>query len=222
MPMTYAEFKTYLSTFLWRDNDTVLSNNLDKLIRMADAELNRKLNIQRREVTVSITVTGEDHSLPSDFYQVISLSNLDTARQRKFGSMAASTFQHIMELREATNSTYIEPFYYAQRAASANTLFLVGPFSVTSSSTMQLQYRTAVPDYSTDDASWIEADYLDLYVYTVLFHAAVFTREEESIAFYKQLKDDAMLEALDEDARHVRFGGSPLHMKPTRHVPRRG
>jgi len=61
--MNYSEFKTYLSTFLWKQNDTDLANNLDSLIRMADGELNRVLDIQRRQKTLLIAPTTENYAL---------------------------------------------------------------------------------------------------------------------------------------------------------------
>ena len=134
--------------------------------------------------------------------------------------MKATSLNMIYEMRQAGDSAYVEPFYYVQRAASANTLYLVGPFSASNPGDFELQYRTSVPDFQTDDASWLEADYLDLYVYTVFKHCAIFLREDERIQQYAVLMTDALESALDEDKRKVQFGGSPLHMEPHHHVPR--
>lgn len=220
MAQTYAQFKTYLLDMLWNTNNTDLSNNLDKLIRMADNELNRKLDIQRREVTALIAPETQDYALPSDFYQMISLTNRQPTRQRRTGDMQVTTQSTVFEIRDAGDSAYIEPYYYVQRAASANTLYLVGPFSASNPGSFSLQYRTTVPDFETDDSSWLEADYLDLYVYTVFKHCAVFLREDERINMYAGLMSDALESALDEDKRKVQFGGSPLNMQPHHHVPR--
>lgn len=220
MAQTYSQFKDYILDFLWRQNDTDLSNNLDKIIRMADAELNRKLNIQKREVSTTIAPEQEDYLLPSDFYQMISLSNLQPERQRQRSEMRATTKQQISDLRARTDSQYIEPYYYVQRSDSGRVLYLVGPYSATNPGSFDLTYRTAVPDYETDDSSWVEEEYLDLYVYTVAKHVSVFLREEERIQFFSNLMNDALISALDEDKRMVQFGGSPLNMKPHRHVPR--
>jgi len=187
---------------------------------MADNELNRKLNIQRRQVSATIAPETEDFSLPSDFYQMVSLTNLQPERQRRNGEMQSSTFTLIQGMREAGDSQYIEPYYYAERAASANTLYLVGPFSAADPGSFAIQYRTTVPDFEGTDSSWLEADYLDLYVYAVFKHCAIFLREDERVATYNGYLTDAIESALDEDRREVQFGGSPLHMQPHRHVPR--
>tara|TARA_R110002095_G_scaffold110116_1_gene96377 strand:+ start:11504 stop:12178 length:675 start_codon:yes stop_codon:yes gene_type:complete len=219
MAQTYSEFKTYLTSMLWRQNDVDLANNLDKLIRMADSELNRKLDIQRREVTTTIAPEVEDFVLPSDFYQMVSLSNQQPTRQSRQGVMENSTFSNIQNTRIATSSTYIEPIYYAERSAAANTLYLVGPFSATDAGSFVIQYRAAVPDFEADDASWLEADFLDLYVYAVFKHCAIFLREDDRLQTYNALMGDALESTAYEDKHLLRFGGSPLRMQPHHYVP---
>ena len=72
--MTYQEFKDYLATFLWKDTDQVLIDNLDSLIKMADHELNRKLDITRREELYSVAHVGDKIDLPEDFSQLVDVS----------------------------------------------------------------------------------------------------------------------------------------------------
>jgi hypothetical protein len=221
MAMTYDNFKSFVYDFVWRQNDTDLANNMDNIIRMANAELNRKLDIQAREKAAILTPNNENPDLPDDFYQLISLSNLQPERQRKGGEMRLTSKSHIYDLRERTNSMYIEPVYYVTRGENlGGFLYLVGPFSASNPGSFNLTYREGVPDYQTTDSSWLEDNYLDLYLYTILKHVGVFLREEERINFYANLMQDALVSALDEDKRKVQFGGSPLNMKPVRHVPR--
>jgi len=223
MSQTYAQFKTYLATFLWRDGDTEFEANLDNLIKMADAELSRRLNIQRRNGSITIAPESETHSLPTDVQQLISVSNLQLTRQSsRINEMSLTSYSTILELRASTNSTHIAPYYYFERRDGvAPKLELVGPFSASNPGSMGVLYRTAIPDYSSEDASWVEDSYLDLYTYAVMKHAAVFSREEERIQFYVGLMEEALNTALQEDKHEVQFGGSPLYMKPHRPVPRR-
>lgn len=216
---TYSEFKDYVLDFCWRKNDVDLVANLDKIIRMADNELNRKLNVQRRELALTIAPETEDYALPADFRQVKSLTNLQTTRAARTTPMRVTSFAEIQRLRAVTLSRYVEPYYYVQRGPTQNTLFLVGPFSAENPGSLSLLYRTNVPDYQTADSSWVEQDYLDLYVYAVLKQVGVWLREDERIQQYAGLMMDALDSALEEDLHEVEFGGSPLDMKPTRYVP---
>lgn len=217
--MAYADFKTWLTTFLWKTNDTVLINNLDTLIKMAEAELNRTLAIQRRQVATTIAPETEDYSLPSDFQHIVSLSNLQPTRQAKSANMKLSTLHHIYDLRARTDSSYIEPYYCTVKREGSNTLYLVGPFSASNPGSFELEYRAAIPDFQTTDSSWVYDDYLDLYTYTALSHSSLFLREDERLGTWRGMKDEALVSALDEDKRYGQFGGSPMTMQPHRAVP---
>lgn len=217
--MSYSDFKTWLTTFLWKTNDTVLVNNLDKLIKMAEAELNRTLAIQRRQVTLTIEPEAEDYDLPDDFQHIVSLSNLQPTRQARSANMKLSTLHHIYDMRARTDSSYIEPYYCTVRRSDGNTLYLVGPFSAENPGKFELEYRASVPDFATDDTSWLYDDYLDLYTYTALSHSSLFLREDERLETWRGMKNEALLAALDEDKRYGQFGGSPMTMQPHRAVP---
>lgn len=218
MTMNYAAFKTYLRTFLWKDNDTVLASNLDTLIQMADAELNRALNIQRREITLLIAPETEDYELPVDFRSMVSLNNLNAGASK--GGFTNTTALDIYAKRRASSSSQVLPYYSVSQGAGAQKiLLLVGPFSVSDPGDLVLIYRANVPDFSAEDASWLETDFLDLYTYTILSHAAVFLREDERIPVWAAYKDKALASALEEDKHEVVFGGSPLKMTPHHKVP---
>ena len=217
--MNYAGFKTFLTDTLWRQNDIDLSNNIDTYITLAENELNRTLTIQQREVGVLIAPETEDYVLPTDFRQVISLANMQPERQMGDGPMMNTTMNNIMKTRADSGSTAIAPLYYAQRASAGNTLYLSGPFSADCAGSLMLQYRSGIPDFATDDASWLADDYLDLYMYTVFKHVAVFLREDERLQTYAAYAKAALDDILDEDLRQVRFGGSPLTMQNARQAP---
>jgi hypothetical protein len=214
--MDYAAFKTYLRTFLWKQNDTDLANSLDSLVLMAHAELNRRLDIQRREITLLIEPETEDYELPADFRQIVSVNNTALTSQSQFSS---TTQLDIYRQRQRTSSANIMPIYAtAQGAGNQKILRLVGPFSPTDPGSLILIYRANVPDFAVTDASWLEADFLDLYTYTVLSHTAPFLREDERIAVWMDFKEKAIMSAIEED-KHSVSHGSPMTMRPHRKVP---
>ena len=214
--MNYSEFKTYLSTFLWKQNDTDLANNLDSLIRMADGELNRVLDIQRRQKTLLITPETDDYALPADFRHMVSLSNLDDTASSAF------TMTTLIDLyrKRRTYAGRLGPYYAVdQDAGSQKLLRLVGPFSPTAPGSLVLVYRANVPDFEALNSSWLEADFLDLYTYAVLSQAAPFLREDERLAMWVEMKASAITSAIEEDRHQVVFGGSPMRMQPHHPVP---
>jgi hypothetical protein len=215
--MNYAAFKTYLRTFLWKQNDTDLANAMDSLIRMADGELNRVLDIQRRQKTVLIAPETEDYLLPADFRHMVSVNNSATTSESGF---ASTTLVDIYRKRQQTNSANIMPVYAVDQGAGAQKILrLVGPFSVDNPGSLVLVYRANVPDFAALDASWLETDFLDLYTYTILSHTAPFLREDERLQVWMAMKGAAIESALVEDKHHVVHGGSPMQMQPHRRVP---
>jgi len=215
--MDYASFKTFLSTFLWKQNDADLVASLDSLVRMADGELNRVLDIQRRQKTLLILPETEDYILPADFRHIVSVNDNTTTN---IGEMKSTTLLDIYKQRHDTSSARVMPFYAVDEGtAGAKILRLVGPFSASSPGNMTLVYRANVPDFADLDASWLEADFLDLYTYTILSHTAPFLREDERLQVWVGLKGEAIRTAIEEDKHQITHGGSPLQMRPHRHVP---
>lgn len=214
MAKTYAEFKTWLSTFLWKENDASLVASLDDLIRMADADLDRSLDIQRRNMTISIAPETEDYTLPSDFRHMISLTD---NRSRLGTAFDAAPVSYIYQLRAQTDSFRIMPYY----AIDQGTLRLVGPFSESDPGDLTLHYRASIPDYQTDDASWVEDEFFDLYTYAVLIQTAPFLREDERLPVWERRYVGALTSSVDESKRHIEHGGSPRHLQPHHPIPRR-
>jgi len=220
MAFDYATFKSYLATFLWKQDDADLVTNLDSLIRMANAELNTRLDVQRRQVTVTILPETQDYLLPADYRTMGLLSNNSIGNYLTTSDpkMRSTTLNDIYALR-ARGTEITQPFYAVDKNNGVDVLRLVGPFSTQNPGDFTLVYRTSVPDYQTTDASWVEDLYLDLYVYTVLSHTAPFLREDERIPVWAGMKAEALNYALEEDAHHMDHGGTPLQMQPHRQVP---
>ena len=216
MPLSYNQFKDYLTTFLWKSNDTTLVASMDSLIAMANAELSSKLNIQRRQQTALIAPESQDYVLPDDFRSMVSLTNAVPSGRDYI--MKSVTLSDLYQQR-ARSSGALSLIYAVDTAQAVPILRLVGPFSAGSPGSMVLVYRSAIPDYQVTDASWVADLYLDLYTYTVLSHAAPFLREDERVPIWVQMKGAALEAALMEDAHHINHGGSPLQMSPHRQVP---
>lgn len=221
MAQTYSEFKDYIQANLWRTNDTVLANNLDTIIAQADDELDKRTrSFQRRQETIVIAPESEDFDLTTevpDFQAIISLTN--NQRVSAGPEFKKTTQGHIYSLRTRSGSNHVMPYYSVDRAADSLILRLVGPFSATDPGDLTLFYRAGIPNYQSEDASWLEDEHLDLYLYTVLKHCAVFVREDDRVALYDGYADKAFGIADEDDKFNQVHGGTPLHMRPHRRVP---
>lgn len=214
--MDYAAFKSYMATFLWRSNDLDLVANLDSLIVMANHELNRVLDLQRRTVLTPFAVTSNSMPLPADFRSIKFVAPTGVYQSKP---LTMSTLSNVVALRNFPNATLKAlPVYALSKSGGVTTLELPLPAGVLSD-LLTLNYRTAVPDFAATNESWVCDDFLDLYVYTTLSHAAPFLREDDRIQIWDGMKNAALVSALDEDKSMIEFGGSPLEMKPHHFVP---
>ena len=224
MAKTYSAFKTYLINGLWRPNDSVLSANLDTLILQADDELDKLTrDFARRQKTVVIAPEAQDYDLTTnvtDFDAVQSLTNNQTSFYRDSGPRFHQTTPgHIYELRTKQVTPSIQPYYAVTKNDGTNYLNLVGPFSASDPGSFTLVYRRTIPDYASADASWLEDEYLNLYVYSVYKHCAVFLREDDRVKEFSDLQAYAYDLANADDKHNLQFGGTPLRMRPHRVVP---
>lgn len=77
---TYAEFQAYYLRTIWREGDTVFETDLPKLIKEAEARINRDL--RRHNITSSFVeenATEDSLELPGDFREMITVSIEDRA-----------------------------------------------------------------------------------------------------------------------------------------------
>lgn len=225
--MTYDEFKTYIQATLWRSNDTVLSANLDTIIRKADQELTKRTrHWERRRKTLQITPSSEDVDLSlyaPDFEAAVSVTNNQQSFYRDVGpNFERTTLNEIYAARArqipGTTST-LKPIYAVDRDDGDWKLRLVAPYSAESPGDLTLVYRICIPDYQTLNVSWLEEEYLELYEYTVLKHCALFVREDDRIQLYKGLADEAFTIGDEDNAHNLTLGGTPLKMRSHRAVP---
>ena len=204
--MTYEEFKTYLAGFLWKTNDLDLKNNLDSLILIATSELDRVLDITRREAfstyVFPATIVHATVPLPTDFKQMITASN------GRYTFKNNST-QQLMRQRISYTGP-LKPAYSITAENSQFALQLVG--AAQKDDTLDMVYRSKLPDYKADDVSWLADDYLDLLTYTVLKHCAPFLREDERVQTWATLATQAMQTVITEDRHNIAYGGADTHI----------
>jgi hypothetical protein len=189
MAFSYSDFKTFLTTFLWRDGDAVLIANLDSLIKMADAELNRIFKVEDRTVTADAEVIDNILTTPLDYREMRNLSMAGV------GSLTyASPLEFARE--EALSSGHFKPIF----TVSNNLIRLIGTFSGLTPVAATMVYYANLPDFKATGASWVADNYLDVYTYCALKH--------DRLMVWDGLYKAALQVALDENAQR-KYTGSP-------------
>lgn len=199
--MNYTQFKAYLLRFLWREGDTVLDADLDNIILMGHSRLNSDLRVEEMSLTQSATLQAESIPVPSGYLETRSLY---TPNRQATPLEYVSPHELFMQ-RVKTNSQRFLPIY----SHTGGTLEFCGPMSVENPETLTMTYYREVPDFATDDTSWLESKYLDLYTYACLMHTATYLRDDERLAVWQALYATTLESVLNSAVRR-KYAGSPL------------
>lgn len=199
MALTYTQFKDFIKRTVWRDGDTVLDSDLDNLINMAHAKLNRELRVNNMVTVTTDSIEAETLAVPTDFLELRSMMATSLAYQLTYIT------PHEMQTQRLKTQSAMAPFY---SIAGSNFLF-AGPMSASDAEPLQIIYYAEVPDYAVADASWLETDYLDVYTYAVLSEAGMYLREDARLPTWTNLYSMARDSANNAEIAR-KYAGSPL------------
>ena len=202
MSMTFQQFIDYLTTHLWKIGDSLVVNNLPTIIKTADAELNASFKVEDRNTIMEATAVSRRIQMPLDFRSMIALANpryggMTYRSQRLFST------DLINNMHGTPNGSY---------TVSGNSIYLTGSPSVDQPFDLVMIYYRNLPDFAVEDQSWMADKFLNVYLYCVLKHTATFLREDERLAVWTALYQEAFNLAMEENAHEVKFAGTPLKM----------
>ncbi len=199
--MNYAAFKAYIARFVWRNGDTVFEADLDNMINMAHARLNRDLRMQRMIVVASTDLTSDRIALPSDYLEMRTITSDSPPAPMQYVS------PYERERIKLANASTFQPIY----TIMGESIGFVGPMAPTDNPprSVILTYYSKIPDFAATDSSWLADDYLDLYTYAVLRHTPAYLKEDERVALWKNEYDETLGSVMNAEAGR-KYAGSPL------------
>jgi hypothetical protein len=194
--MTRSEFETFLARLIWREDDTVLAEDLQYLISMAEARLTRDLNVQRRISTTVITAEDPRLTLPDDYHSLRTLSD----------SKQVYTYVSPHQFEGMRTKGSNGPFF-----TIVDTVEILQQPSAEHPLDLRVSYYAQLPAY--DDApTWLQTHYWDLYIHACLIHTAPYLREDDRLPQWEALYDKNLQSALVDDHKR-KYDGSPLRPK---------
>lgn len=209
--MDYAAFKTAVKALAWRTNDETFNSTLDTIILMANAELKDMLHDHQIMVNIeTITATNDTWAInatntPSvlNFKSVLALiytGSDETAHPR---DLTRISLEELLVKRYDNTDDVYQPYFAIENEGGAEPkLYFLGPMSEDTPYSFMLKYRKQIPDFATDDASFLADECLNLYIYTVLKHAASYAREAARVVEYSNMQTDAF-NKLDQADKHT-------------------
>lgn len=194
-----SEFEQFLARTLWRTGDSALEGDLQYLITMAEARLQRELLVYERIAKATVSSSTPQFTLPEDYYQLIDVSD----GQGTLNFISQDEFQ-----RE------LQP---AGRRRRVYTINAVGEIEVgtsvsaASSTDIGIEYYAKLPQF-TSAPTWLQDEYFDLYTHACLVHSSPYLREDPRLQVWESLYQANLDSALSRSSQR-QWPGSQLQMR---------
>ncbi len=187
---TYTDLVTAVGDWLDRDD---LATRSATFIQLAEARMNRLLDDPEMEVTSNVIAAGDYTALPADFGEMVSITTGD-GPLRPVGPVEFAGF----------NTLAGTPRYYVVVDGSIS--FAPG----NQTAPIRMVYRRRLPPLGAVNATnWLLTLAPDAYLYGALVQAEGFLAEDDRIAGWKAMFDEAIGE-LRIDAARRKWGAGGL------------
>jgi hypothetical protein len=206
---TYSALRTSIADWLNRDDLTAV---IPDFIALAEAQIERRIPIQKLVKRATATVDTAFFAVPSDFISAKSLILTSTSPAQPLVFIS----QDEMDAKKWIYTTTGKPQYFSAVGGQ----FEVLPAPDTGY-TGELTCVAKLEKLSDSVASnWLLTQFPDVYLYGSLLQAAPYLRDDERIAVWGSLYEKAIEEMIVQDQR-ASFSGGRLAMtvKPTRVIP---
>lgn len=166
--MIYSEVVSTVEAFL---NKTEADSFIPSFIAMAEAEINRRLDVREMTSYTVVTISAEAVQVPCDFAGVKSF-RLNSSPVKKLEYVRPDAFDSYQD--QAT--TGAGPQFYT----IVGDKFLFWPV-VTTAQQARLRYRSKLNALSAANfTNWLSESHPDIYVYGALKHAGLFLADERT------------------------------------------
>jgi hypothetical protein len=188
---TFEQLVTAVGDWLDRDD---LADRAGTFVQFAEARLNRLLDDPEMDTVWETTAAGDYTPLPDDFGEMISISTGD-------GPLLASGAVEFAGFDSSITGT---PRHYAIVDRSIS----FWPGNATAA--IRMVYRRRLPALGTDNqTNWLLTLAPDAYLYGALVQAEGFLAEDDRVAGWKSMFDEAISE-LRQDGDRRKWGAGPI------------
>lgn len=206
---SYSALKSSLADWLNRDD---LTSVIPDFISLAEAQLERRLPVQKMVKRATATIDTPFSALPSDFLSAKSLILTSTVPVRPLEMLS----QDEMDAKKVVYLNTGKPQYFALVGGQIEVL----PQPDTGY-TAELTYVATLAKLSDSNASnWVLERHPDVYLYGSLLQAAPYLRDDERVALWSPLYAQAIDDMILQNERAAFSQGRlSMKVKPTRVIP---
>lgn len=194
---TRAELIADLDVWLARD-DLSSGGNQDTMLRIAQANINRRLRVQAQEVITQLVCTSRTTPLPVDYQALRSLSR-DTTMDRSVTYLTPERIRESPVWQNQGGATGVDATAYTIEAQSVT---LAPAPTAGAPVTLDIVYIGKFDDLvNPADSNWLLLNNYDIYLWAILEAAAIYLEDDELLLKYKGLFDVAVGELIDTERR---------------------
>ena len=195
---SYTTLQAAVANWLERGD---LSLRIPEFIALAEAQMNRKLRVQRmiQRETASISTTNAFSAVPSNFLRAISFQLTDGSSHWDVEPM------NIERISQAQSNgiTPATPLYYAINGTSSGREFQFYPSPDKTYTATLTYWGKPTPLSETNASNWILEEAPDLYLYGTLLQAAPYLRDDGAITIWQSGFDAVMNDVMTMDRTQV-------------------
>jgi hypothetical protein len=206
---SYSALKASIADWLNRDD---LTATIPDFISLAEAQLERRLPVQKRTQRSTATIDTQFSALPSDFVSAKSLVLTSTAPVQPLTFLTEDEMDSKKSVYQATG----RPLFFALIGSQIEVL----PIPDTGY-TAELTYVATLAKLSDANTSnWLLERHPDVYLYGALLQAAPYLRDDERVAIWTPLYGQAIEDMILQNERAAfSQGRMAMTVRPTRVIP---
>ncbi len=205
---TRAELITDLDDWLARD-DLSAGGKEDTFLRIAQAQINRKVRVRNREVTTTLIASARTAALPDD-YQSMRAIALDSTLDRRVEYLTPERIRESPIWNNQGGFRFDRDVTPTAYTIEANNLVFAPEPTADNPITFYLVYYAKFDDLvNGTDTNWLLTNAYDVYLWAILHAAAIFLQETTLAGGYAGLFKQALVDLADSE-RFGRFSGSNL------------
>lgn len=169
-----------------------LDSVIPDFIQLAESRINRDLKVRQMLVTVGLTASSREFTLPSDILSIVRVSASVSGRDKELQPLPSIANM---------NPTDGLAWGYVVEGSVGKVVGGAGSEDIT------LSYYAKIPAVSTTP-NWLITNFPDVYLYATLIEAAPYIGSDARIAIWTEGYRKA-IETLNRIDSESRFGGSP-------------
>lgn len=159
--MAFADFLDLQTAVIERVKNVGIADVFPQLVRLAEADFNRKLRCREQITTTTVTIASGVGGLPVDFQEII-------------GVYDGAGYEYVNQPSQTMRPPQNRGYYTIEGAQ----------IRATADETLTLQYYASIPTLTTSmtTTNWLLARHPMLYLFATAMQAALYLRDDALVA----------------------------------------